>query len=77
MPSKKRRKNVGVLWEQPKKSMNIALTDDGKSLLRQKANELGLSVSEMVELVARGTLNQPSSETSGDKWFAIIGKLRS
>lgn len=59
MPKKghKSTKGIGDLWNERKSNrVNISLTDTGKRELQIKADKLGISISELVERVARGEL---------------------
>jgi hypothetical protein len=76
MKGKRRKKNVGLLWDEPKEMLCVSLTKEGKALLRDKANRLELSISEMIELLARGSLDQPECGNSEIQYFGIIGKLK-
>lgn len=59
MPRKghKSTKGIGDLWGEPKNNrINLALTDTGKKELEKKAEAIGISVSELIERIARGEL---------------------
>jgi len=54
--SGKRIKGVSVDWDELKKRRNINLTDTAWQLLEEKGNAEGISRSEVIERVVRGTL---------------------
>ncbi|MBD2778659.1 plasmid mobilization protein [Iningainema tapete] len=63
MPKKGQKsiRGIGDLYNTPKKRFNIMLTEEARHLLDEKAKALGLSLSEYLEQLARGTL-QPTQQ---------------
>lgn len=77
MPRKghKSTKGVGDLWDERKTNrVNISLTDTGKRELEKKAEAIGISVSELIERIARGQLisqENPSKKNWIDLWIQL------
>jgi hypothetical protein len=64
MPKKghKSQGGVGDLYEEPKERTTLALTKAARVALDERANQLGVSRSELVERFARGLLVLPEQE---------------
>lgn len=58
---------VPELYEEPKKRFNLALTPTAKSALDKRAEELGISTSELIERFARGLVGLPQQEAAAKK----------
>jgi hypothetical protein len=77
MPRKghKSTKGIGDLWGEPKKNrININLTDTGKQELERKAESIGISVSELIERIARGQLvpqEDPAKKNFPNLWILL------
>ncbi len=54
----KRLKGEGILWDEPKKRVSVALTPTAIEGLDRIANEIGVSRSELIEMVGRGRLEK-------------------
>ncbi len=69
MPKKghKSQKGLGDIYEETKQNTMLVLTQTAKENLGQRATELGLSRSELVERFARGLIGQPGELTLEDK----------
>jgi tartrate dehydratase beta subunit/fumarate hydratase class I family protein len=52
----KRIKGEGILWDEPKKRVSIVLTPTAIEGLDNIANSIGVSRSELIEIVGRGQL---------------------
>jgi hypothetical protein len=60
-------KGVPDLWEEPKKRIGMALTQFAADALTERANEMGISRSELVERFARGLVGLPEQEKTAKK----------
>lgn len=69
MPTKGRKsiKGIGDLYDSPKSRVNLMLTEQAVKDLDQRAEELGISRSELVERFARGLIGLPGQEKSAKK----------
>lgn len=81
MPKKghKSTSGIGDIWGEPKnRRVNVVLTDTGKKQLEEKASQLGLSISELIERIARGQLVQQPDEFKKNwmnLWIRLIGGM--
>lgn len=69
MPRKGHKSTVGIgdLYETPKVKLNLTVTDKAKSALQIRADELGISKSELIERFARGLIGLPEEEKPAKK----------
>lgn len=64
---KKRVKGEPVFYSEIKRNTMLTLTDTAKHLLDERARELGVTRSELVEQFARGIIQLPGQEQSTKK----------
>jgi hypothetical protein len=69
MPRKghKSQAGIGDLYESPKVKLNITVTEDAKTALDERAKQLGISKSELIERFARGIVGLPQQEAAVKK----------
>jgi metal-responsive CopG/Arc/MetJ family transcriptional regulator len=69
MPKKGHKSTAGVgdIYESPKKRVNLMLTDEVLQALDQRAKELNISRSEVVERFGRGLIGLPDQEAKAKK----------
>lgn len=69
MPRKGHKSTAGVgdLYETPKTRLNISITETAKSALQARADELDISISELIERFSRGLVGLPEQEQSAKK----------
>jgi hypothetical protein len=74
---KKRTKGTPAIHSEMKVTRAIALTDTAVTLLDQRAKELNLTRSELVEQIARGqaTMQPDTSEPLAKKWMEFAPSL--
>lgn len=69
MPRKGHKSTAGVgdLYETPKTRLNLSVTETAKSALQARADELDISISELVERFSRGLVGLPKQESHAKK----------
>ena len=64
---KKRVKGEPIFYDEVKKDTIFMLTETARQQIKQKADELGISRSEVIERFARGIIELPQQEQSAKK----------
>jgi hypothetical protein len=61
-------KGQGEEWDEPKSErLSLKLTPQGKRLLQERANSLGISISELIERMVRGGVDFSNASTIKDR----------
>ncbi len=60
--------NVGDMYDERKRNINLTLTPTAIDALEEKAEQLGLSKSEFIERISRGNLSISYNQETNKNW---------